>query len=67
MPVVYIDSDVEMIEAESEWVWARSRGNDRKEGKAVYGQFRKSIFKSWVDAGWVAEKQKQLSLFKVKD
>ncbi|MFC4768719.1 hypothetical protein [Effusibacillus consociatus] len=60
---VYIDPSVEMVEAKTHWIWS---DNHRKAGQPVFPQFRKHIFKSWIDSGWVREADPepiQLTLF----
>ncbi|MEK4880158.1 MULTISPECIES: hypothetical protein [Paenibacillus] len=64
---VHINSSPEMVEAKTEWIWAKDiPGSDYKKGEPVYKGYRKTIFKHWVNMGWAKEFEppvEQLTLF----
>lgn len=56
---------VDMAVAKTEWIWNVTMSEKIKRGNPVSPKFRKKIYKSWVETGWVKEKGsiEQLSLF----
>ena len=50
--IVHVGTEPNMVEAETEWVWAQDLFGTCKAGEPVFPAYRKQIFKHWVDYRW---------------